>query len=100
MGLVDLFEFDPKNRRAGLGIIVLEEERRNKGVGSEAVRLVLGYAFGVLELRQLYANVLEENHRSVHLFKKLGFEEVGVKKDWILSEGKYKNEILFQKLNR
>lgn len=100
LGLVDLFEFDPKNRRAGLGIIVLEEERRNKGVGSEAVRLVLGYAFGVLELRQLYANVLEENHRSVHLFKKLGFEEVGVKKDWILSEGKYKNEILFQKLNR
>ncbi|SHI95140.1 GNAT family N-acetyltransferase [Pseudozobellia thermophila] len=98
LGLVDLFEFDPKNRRAGLGIVVLDEERRNKGIGSEAVQVVLDYAFKVLDLRQVYANVLEENLRSIHLFKKLGFEQVGIKKDWILSEGNYKNEILFQKL--
>ena len=99
IGLIDLFDFDPKNHRAGVGLVILKEEERNKGVGSEAVLLVCDYVFSVLELRQLFANVVEDNRASVHLFEKLGFEKVGVKKDWIFSKGLYKNEILFQKLN-
>lgn len=98
IGLIDLFDFDPKNHRAGMGIVILNEENRNKGVGAEAIRLLSEYAFSILALRQLYANVMEDNRASIHLFKKLGFKEVGVKKDWIFFEGKYKNEILFQKL--
>jgi len=98
IGLIDLFDFDPKNHRAGMGIVILDKENRNRGVGAEAIRVLSEYAFSVLALRQLYANVMEDNEASIHLFKKLGFKEVGVKKDWIFSEGKYKNEILFQKL--
>lgn len=100
VGLIDLFEFDPKNRRAGLGIVVLQNEDRNKGVGSEAIQLLNQYAFETLNLHQLYANVASDNEASVHLFKKMGFEEVGVKKDWIFSLGGYKNEILFQKIHK
>lgn len=100
IGLIDLFDFDPKNHRAGIGIIVLKDENRNRGVGAEAIRLLTDYAFSTLGLRQLYANVIEGNNASVHLFKKLGFEEVGIKKDWIFSNGIYKDEILFQKLNK
>ncbi|MUH36436.1 N-acetyltransferase [Zobellia amurskyensis] len=99
VGLIDLFDFDPKNFRAGIGIVILKNENRNKGVGAEAIQLVCNYAFKTLNLRQLYANVMEGNNPSLHLFKKMGFEEVGLKKDWIFSEGKYKNEILFQKIN-
>ncbi|CAM3484650.1 GNAT family N-acetyltransferase [Zobellia roscoffensis] len=99
VGLIDLFDFDPKNYRAGIGIVVLNSENRNQGVGAEAISLVSDYAFKVLNLRQLYANVMEGNDSSIHLFTKMGFEEVGIKKDWIFSEGKYKNEILFQKIN-
>ena len=98
-GFVDLFDFDPKNHRAGLGIIILNEENRNKGVGAETIELLSDYAFSVLALHQLYANVIEDNETSIRLFKKMDFEQVGVKKDWIFSKGKYKNEILFQKLN-
>ncbi|HMB63846.1 MAG TPA: GNAT family protein [Eudoraea sp.] len=99
IGLIDLFDFDPKNRRAGMGIVVLDPSDRNKGVGAEAIELLSKYAFTILNLRQLYANVGEENVASIHLFKKLGFEKVGVKRDWILSEGIFKNEVLFQKIN-
>ncbi len=100
IGFIDLFDFDPKNHRAGVGLVILNKEERNKGVGSESVSLICDYVFSVLGLRQLFANVLEDNKASVHLFEKLGFEKVGVKKDWIFSKGSYKNEILFQKLNR
>lgn len=99
IGLIDLFDFDPKNHRAGIGIIVLDEQKRNKGIGAEAIRLLTEYSFSTLALRQVYANVVEGNTASVHLFEKMGFEKIGVKKEWIFSEGNYKDEILFQKLN-
>ncbi len=100
IGLIDLFDFDPKNHRAGVGIVVLEDENRNRGVGAEAIRLLTEYAFSNLALRQLYANVVVGNDASLHLFRKLGFQEVGIKKDWIFSNGIYKDEVLFQKLNK
>lgn len=99
IGLIDLFDFDPKNHRAGLGIIVLENKNRNRGVGAEAIRLLMDFAFSTLALRQVYANVVAGNDASIHLFKKLGFVEVGIKKDWIFSNGIYKDEILFQRLS-
>ncbi|NJB70549.1 diamine N-acetyltransferase [Saonia flava] len=100
LGLIDLFDFDPKNLRAGMGIVILEENDRDKGVGTEAILLLCDYAFSVLNLKQVYVNVLEENSVSLSLFKKLGFEQVGVKKNWILSNGIYKNEVLLQKINK
>ncbi len=97
-GFIDLFDFDPKNHRAGLGIVVLDTEERNKGIASETISLLCDYVFSILELRQLFANVAEDNHVSIHLFEKMGFEQVGIKKDWIFSNGIYKNEILYQKI--
>ncbi|NHF59328.1 GNAT family N-acetyltransferase [Flavobacteriaceae bacterium TP-CH-4] len=99
LGLIDLFDFDPQNRRAGVGIVVKETANRNKGVGGEAISLLIDYAFATLDLRQLFANVGADNEVSLHLFKKLGFSQVGVKKDWIFENGVYKDEILFQKIN-
>lgn len=99
VGLIDLFDFDPKNKKAGIGVVVLQEGNRNKGIGAEAITVLCDYAFSVLDLHQLYASVLDDNMASLHLFSKLGFKQIGVKKDWIYSNGNYKNEILFQKIN-
>ena len=98
IGLIDLFDFDPKNHRAGLGLVILEMENRNKGVGAEAIGLLTEYGFSTLQLRQIYANVVSGNDASLHLFKKLGFKEIGIKKDWIFSNGIYKDEFMFQKI--
>jgi len=98
IGLIDVFDFDPKNRRAGIGIVIANPENRNKGVGAEALDLLCDYAFSVLDLHQLYANILEENTNSIHLFEKLGFERIGVKKEWIRTSSGFKNEIMFQKI--
>jgi len=98
IGLVDLYDFDPVHRRAGVGIIILEEGR-NKGAGTEALELLIQYGFSALDLRQIYANVGEDNAPSIHLFDKLGFEKAGLKKDWIRTGDNFKNVILFQKFN-
>ncbi|WP_405382457.1 GNAT family N-acetyltransferase [Maribacter sp. LLG6340-A2] len=100
IGLIDLFDFDPNHKRAGMGIVIHDELQRNKGVGAEAITLFCNYAFEVLGLRQVYANILEDNSASMHLFQKLGFIPVGVKQDWVRLGNSYKNEILLQKINR
>src|SRR5690606_29614188 len=99
VGLIDLFDFDPKHRRAGVGVVIARPGDRNKGMGSEALSLLCGYAFSVLDLHQLYANILSENLESIQLFEKMGFEKVGVKKQWIRSSTGFKDEIMFQKIN-
>ena len=53
LGLIDIFDFDPKNKKAGIGIIVSNAQNRNKGVGAEAIDLVCKYAFSVLNLPTL-----------------------------------------------
>jgi len=99
IGFIDLFDFDPKNKRAGIGLVIQEEKNRNKGIGIEAVSLCCDYAFTALGLHQLYANVHEDNLPSVHLFEKLGFEKTGIKRDWTMVNGHFKNEILYQKIH-
>tara|TARA_R110000764_G_scaffold5651_4_gene22196 strand:+ start:1250 stop:1774 length:525 start_codon:yes stop_codon:yes gene_type:complete len=99
VGLIDVFDFDPNHRRAGIGIIVLDENQRNKGIGAEAIILLCDYLFDVLGLKQVYANILEENAPSLHLFKKLNFVTVGIKKDWVRFKNTFKNELLLQKIN-
>ena len=37
-----------------------------------------------------------DNIRSLKLFKSVNFVEVGVKKDWVMFDGKFKNEVLLQ----
>ncbi|MBT8239571.1 MAG: GNAT family N-acetyltransferase [Croceitalea sp.] len=97
-GLVDLFDFDPKNKRVGVGIVVSEEKDRNKGYGEEALRLCCSYVLDHLDMHQIYANIIADNEASIRLFEKLGFEEVGLKKDWICSNSSFKSEHLYQKI--
>ncbi|MEM7486963.1 MAG: GNAT family N-acetyltransferase [Bacteroidota bacterium] len=99
IGLIDLFDFDPKNRRVGIGIVIARPEDRNKGLGAEALSLLCNYAFSILDVHQLYANILEENTASIYLFEKMGFQKIGVKKEWIRTNNGFKNEIMFQKIN-
>lgn len=100
LGLIDLFDFDLKNKRAGVGIVVLESDNRDRGFGSEALTLVCDYAFKTLDLRQLYAHVGEQNMSSIHVFTKLGFKKAGVLEDWTRYGTDFRNVLLFQKINR
>ena len=99
LGLIDVFDLEPKDRRAALGILITNETERGKGYGAEVLTLICDYCFTHLHLHQVYANVSEDNLASIKLFEKNKFEKVGVKKDWVLAGGKFKNEILYQLIN-
>lgn len=99
LGMIDLYDYDPKHNRAGIGIIIVSNAERGRGYGAEALQLVTTYSFTHLDMHQLYANILEGNERSIKLFKKMNFEQVGILKDWKHIRGSYKNEFIFQLIN-
>jgi diamine N-acetyltransferase len=100
IGMIDLFDFDFKNKRAGVGIIVKAPEDRKKGYGSKALTLLTKYCKSQLDLHQLYCNISEENEASLRMFQNQGFEIVGLKKDWNFIHGAFKNEYLLQHILR
>jgi len=99
IGMIDLFDFDIKNRRAGIGILIKVLENRNKGFGEQALQLLIDYSFTHLDLHQLYCNIAQDNLPSIKLFESQGFKKIGLKKDWNFHNGNYKNEYLYQLIN-
>ncbi len=100
IGLIDLFDFDPTNNRAGIGIIIQENLERNLGYGSESLALMINYSFLKLNLHQLFANINPQNSASVKLFTKFGFQNIGIKKNWNLVQGEYHDESFYQLINQ
>ncbi len=99
IGTIDLFDFEPTHMRAGVGILI-REEMSNKGYASEAMELLIDFAFNTLQLHQLYCNIDAENNKSLHLFKKFNFMEVGLKKEWLSVKNRWVDEYLLQLINR
>jgi diamine N-acetyltransferase len=99
LGMIDIFDFDFKNSRAGVGILVKETNDRLKGYGREALKLLVDYSFTHLGLHQLYCNISEGNEASIKLFSNQGFTKIGLKKDWNKVNDTYKNEYIYQLIN-
>ena len=99
IGTIDIFDFDPFHKRAGLGILIANEDYRRKGYASMALKCLIDYCFSTLQLHQLYCNILANNCESMDLFKKAGFVQSGIKKDWVKTSEGYLDEYLFQMIN-
>ena len=97
VGAVDLFEFDPQNRRAGVGIIISPEYRR-RGLALDALLTLETYVREVLHMHQLWCSVGANNQASLALFRRAGYTECGCRKEWILTSSGAVDEILMQKI--
>ena len=98
IGAIDIFEFEPVHMRAGIGILI-EEKYRGQGYASQALDLLIDYAFNTLQLHQVFCNISPENQESLNLFKSKGFQLVGLKKDWNKFKNHWYDECLFQLIN-
>lgn len=92
VGCIDLFDFDARNRKAAIGMYIAPEAR-GKGVGKQAVQLLLDYAFDFLHLRMVYAIISVHNIACSHIYEQMGFRPSSPLANWTL-EG---DAILWQK---
>ncbi len=96
IGYVDLYEFEPQQRRAGVGILVGDKKERGKGYATEALKLLTKYCFDTLNLHQLHCQIENSNQVSINLFKKAGYKECGELKDWVVFNGGWHSVTLMQ----
>ncbi len=96
VGAIDLFDFDPFNLRAGIGILISDKEDRKKGYATEALQTLIRYSFDTLLLKQLFCNITENNTDSLQLFIRQGFVITGQKKDWIKTRDGWMTEYFLQ----
>ncbi len=99
IGFIDLFDFNPQHQRAGIGVLIIDKYQ-NQGFAAETLKLFIEYAFKHLNLHQIYANITIDNKPSIQLFEKLSFQRIGIKKDWILSDGNFKDVALYQLIHK
>jgi diamine N-acetyltransferase len=98
VGTIDLTDFVPMHGRAGVGIAVKKEFRR-QGFAHQALELLVRYSFEFLHLRQLYAYVSVRNEASRKLFCSCGFTQAGVLKDWLRVKDGYEDVFFMQLVN-
>lgn len=122
-GAIDLYSYDPLNRRAAVGIMVANEYRRQGyalAMLQELHRLFSRPAGVILEIQegrqnkdlqdlqdfakreplihQFYADIAATNTASIALFRKAGYEECGRFKEWLSIDDTYIDTIRLQKI--
>ncbi|MCF8233824.1 MAG: GNAT family N-acetyltransferase [Bacteroidales bacterium] len=99
IGNIDLFEYDPVHARAGVGVFITAESRKQK-LASEALEMIISYAFDVLNLHQLFCNIAADNRISIKLFENFNFVLAGKKRDWIRKNNNWQDELMYQLINK
>ncbi|MDR2907484.1 MAG: GNAT family N-acetyltransferase [Bacteroidales bacterium] len=95
IGTIDLFEFDPVHRHAGIGIMLLKAYQ-GQGVGRLVLDQFLDYVFETLQLHSVYANISETNINSIKFFESYGFLKVAEYKEFLCEEGGFVSQFTYQ----
>ncbi len=92
VGEVVINDIDSINRSANIRIGLLSSAT-DKGYGSEALGLMINYAFEQLKLHRLELAVFAFNTRAIHVYEKLGFRQEGRRRDVLFWDGAYHDSI-------
>ncbi len=93
IGRCMLTNLDAINRSAMLGIMI-GPEFQNQGYGQEAIRLLLDYAFNLLNLNSVMLGTFSFNARAIAAYKKVGFKEIGRRRQSRIIAGKAYDDVL------
>lgn len=87
-------DIDWKVKSANYRICIFQPVERGKGIGNWAVKTAICFTFEELGLHRLELDVFSFNKRAKHLYEKSGLKVEGIRRDAILDEGKYADDIL------
>lgn len=100
IGNCGIMNINQKDRYAEVGIFIGKEKDRNKGYGTEALKLLLDYSFNYLNLNNMELAVMSFNERAIACYKKVGFKEYGRRRESYFLNGKYYDRVFMDILAR
>lgn len=99
VGIGRLMRIDFINRNAVMGMFIGEKNNRDKGIGSEATKLLLDFGFNILNLRNIMIETYSFNERAIKVCKKCGFKEIGRRRKAIIYGRNEYDEVFMDILN-
>ncbi len=93
IGNCSIFRINEHNRKAEVGIFIGDKNYWSKGYGSEAISLLIDYGFNILNLNNIMLEVFGYNKRAINSYKKVGFKEIGRRREAIIFAGEKHDEI-------
>lgn len=87
VGTIGLYDVAWGNRTAWVGIGIGRREDWGKGYGSEAMEILIRYAFDELNLHRLQLTVIDYNPRALKMYEKLGFVREGNYREFVERDG-------------
>lgn len=96
VGIADIVNFNPKHRRAELGIVIAQEYR-TMGYAQAAVRELVAYARNILHLHQLYVIVDKANIHCWQTFVSMEFSSSNILSDWLYDGTNYTDALFMQR---
>jgi diamine N-acetyltransferase len=81
-------------RTTDLSIIIGDKEAWNKGYGTEAILLLLDYAFGALNFHRIALGVVGFNARAIRFYEKVGFRQEGIQRDGYYLDHQYHDFVM------
>jgi len=100
LGQIDFSSIDWKNRKVMFGIVLGREENLSRGYGSEAIGVLLRFAFREMGLNRVALDVKAGNDRGIACYRKCGFREEGRMRDDYFQDGQYGDTIRMSILRR
>ena len=98
VGNIGLWGARPKDRCATLGI-ALGREYIGRGYGTDAMRVIVGYAFREMGLHRIQLGVAPFNPAGIRAYEKAGFIEEGRLRESVLHDGHWYDEVLMSILD-
>jgi RimJ/RimL family protein N-acetyltransferase len=95
IGMVNLDGLDWPNGHSEIGIALTERGERGRGLAAEALALLIRYAFDELGLNRIWAQIIEDNLPSIHLFEALGFQPEGRMRQHVRRRGQYRDMLIY-----
>ncbi len=89
VGNIGFMNLDTHARSAEIGLFIGIKDLWDKGLGGEAMRLMLAHGFQTLNLNRIYLCVYESNLRGVRCYEKAGFQLEGRLREARFLEGRY-----------
>jgi RimJ/RimL family protein N-acetyltransferase len=81
IGFCSLFRMQMVHGNTLMAIGIGNSDYRGRGYGTDAIHLLLGYAFRELDLHRVSLNVFSNNTRAIHVYEKLGFVHEGAQRE-------------------
>ena len=94
IGQIDLFNLNTIDRYAELGIVIGDPAQQNRGIGGEAVALMLEFAFQHANLQRVELWVNADNARAIRCYEKAGFVREGCRRQCHFQDGGFADMVL------